>query len=129
MQTMTARSRNTFMMPDIVGFLFGEEDTGAVMKYVQMYITDLTLSMTEWYIQKKCSYLRWALAMQTMTARSRNTFMMPDIVGFLFGEEDTGAVMKRWTGPRSPTPVGDAGESPARSAEGAPVGLDSGRDS
>ncbi|TNN75992.1 hypothetical protein EYF80_013755 [Liparis tanakae] len=35
---------------------------------------------------------------------------------------------QRWTGPRSPTPVGDAGESPARSAEGAPVGLDSGRD-
>lgn len=33
--------------------------------------------------------LRWALEMQTTAAKSRNTLMMLDIVGFLFGQGDS----------------------------------------
>lgn len=39
--------------------------------------------------EEKYRNLRWALDVQTTTARSRNALMMPDIVGFLFGQDDT----------------------------------------
>lgn len=39
--------------------------------------------------------LRWALEMQTMTARSRNTLITLDIVGFLFCQDDSVAGKKK----------------------------------